>query len=124
MRSPRFSSNGSGGSSDGAVPPEFRVDVQPERDVARVSPVGEVDISTVDDVRAAIEELRIAGFKRLILDLRQATFLDSCGLRLAVDATSHSAADGFEFAIVPGPPGVQRVFEVAGLSSRLPFTEA
>jgi anti-anti-sigma factor len=109
---------------DGAVPAEFRIEVEPERDVARVRPMGEVDISTVDDVRATIEELRAAGFKRLILDLRHATFLDSCGLRLALDVTSSSAADGFEFAIVPGPPGVQRVFEVAGLSSHLPFIDA
>ena len=81
-------------------------------------------MSTVDDVRSALEELRSAGFKRLILDLRRATFLDSSGLRLALDTSAEAAADGFEFAIVPGPPAVQRAFEVAGLSSRLPFVEA
>ena len=75
------------------------------------------------EVRAQLDELRSAGFSRLILDLRRATFLDSSGVRLALDAHATSAADGTEFAIVPGPPAVQHTFEVAGLGARLPFIE-
>jgi hypothetical protein len=54
---------------------------------------------------------------------REATFLDSSGLRLIVEVYMASAADGFELAIVPGPPDVQRAFDVTGLSSRLPFVD-
>jgi anti-sigma B factor antagonist len=96
--------------------------VKPERDAVRVCPIGEIDFSTVGDVRAQLDELRSAGFGRLILDLRRATFLDSSGVRLALDAHTASATDGTEFAIVPGPPAVQRTFEVAGISDQLPFT--
>jgi anti-sigma B factor antagonist len=114
------SSNGSGSSGDNTSS-EFRVEVEPDRDAVRVCPIGEVDRSTVGEVRAQLDELRSAGFGRLILDLRGATFLDSSGVRLALDAHTASAADGTEFAIVPGPPAVQRTFEVAGLSAELPF---
>jgi anti-sigma B factor antagonist len=100
---------------------EFRLEVEPDADGVRVCPIGEIDLSTVGEVRAQLDELRSAGFTRLILDLRGATFLDSSGVRLALDANANSAADGTEFAIVPGPPAVQRTFEVAGLSARLPF---
>jgi anti-sigma B factor antagonist len=109
------------GSSPADASSEFRVEVEPDRDGVRVCPVGEIDLSTVGEVRARLDELRSAGFRRLILDLRGATFLDSSGVRLALDAHATSAADGTEFAIVPGPPAVQHTFEVAGLSAWLPF---
>jgi anti-anti-sigma factor len=113
--------------SDGSGPSqadtssEFRVEIEPDRDAVRVCPVGEIDLSTVGEVRAQLDELRSAGFSRLILDLRRTTFLDSSGVRLAFDVHTASAADGSEFAIVPGPHDVQRTFEVAGLGDRLPF---
>jgi anti-sigma B factor antagonist len=118
-----FSSEGSGASRADASS-EFRVEVAPDRDAMRVCPVGEIDVSTVDQVRARLDELRAAGSSRLILDLRGATFLDSSGVRLALDAHATAASDGTEFAMVPGPPAVQHTFEVAGLSARLPFIGA
>ena len=120
MRQSWLSSDGSG-SSHADVSSEFRLEVEPDRDAVRVCPIGEIDFSTVGEVRGQLDELRSAGFSRLILDLRRATFLDSSGVRLALDASVTAAADGTEFAIVPGPPAVQRTFEVAGVCDRLPF---
>ena len=110
-------------SPDGALPTEFRVDVTPERDAVRVSPVGEIDLATAGEVRAQLQELTSAGFTNVILDLRATTFLDSTGLRLVMDTHSAAHRDGIAFAIVAGPAAVHRVFEVAGLSGRLPFVE-
>jgi len=101
----------------------FRVDVESERDIVRVCPVGEVDIATVGWIRAEIDELKAAGFTRLILDLRGATFLDSSGLHLAVDAHASAAESGCEFALIAGPAAVQRAFDAAGLSPRLTFVD-
>jgi anti-sigma B factor antagonist len=101
----------------------FSVDVQPERDVVRVCPRGEIDMDTVGAVRSQLDELAGAGFTRVVLDLRGTTFLDSSGLRLAIEAQAASAADGWEFGIIPGPANVQRAFEIAGLSQRLPFVD-
>jgi anti-sigma B factor antagonist len=123
VRESWFSSDGLGASRADSSS-EFRVEVEPDRDDVRVCPIGEIDLSTVDEVRARLDELRSAGFGRLILDLRGATFLDSSGVRLALDAHATAAADGTVFAIVPGPPAVQHTFEVAGLSARLPFIGA
>ena len=105
-------------------PAKFRVDVEPEREVVRVCPIGEVDLGTVGEVRAKLDELRSNGFSHVILDLRGTTFLDSSGLRLAVEVNADSANDGFAFGIIAGPPEVQRAFELAGLNSRLPFVRA
>lgn len=111
------------GDGAGAVPPAFRLDVVPERDAVRVCPVGEVDIDTADSVRGQIDALVGDGFNRVILDLRGTTFLDSTGLRLAIDVHSAAARDGFDFAIIEGPARVQRAFEICGLLSQLPFVD-
>jgi anti-anti-sigma factor len=102
---------------------EFRVDVARERDAVRVSPVGELDMATIRYLREALYEAMAAGAARVILDLRETTFLDSSALHLAVDAHERAVRDTTGFAIIPGPPLVQRAFDIAGLSDRLPFVE-
>lgn len=101
----------------------FRVDVAREGGAVRVSPVGEVDLATIEQLRERLDEAMATGTGRVILDLRGATFVDSSVLHLTVDAFDRSVRSGIEFAIVAGPSGVQRTFEVAGLSDRLPFVD-
>lgn len=102
----------------------FEVHVHLEQDVARVGPVGEIDIATVGAVRKQIDELTGAGFGRLILDLREVGFLDSTGLHLAVHVDEAPLSDGFSFVIIDGPPAVQRAFDVARLRDALRFVDA
>ena len=106
---------------DGAT--RFRVDIVPDRDAVRVSPVGEIDLSTVSEIRAELHELKEVGFTRLVLDLRGTTFLDSTGLHLILEEYAAAQADGAQFALVAGPPEVQRVFELTGLGAQLPFSD-
>jgi len=98
--------------------------VQTERDVVRICPFGEVDIDTVGQIREQIETLTSAGIKRLVLDLRGVTFLDSMGLCLVLEADAASRADGWTFGVVGGPADVQRVFDLTGSRARLPFLTA
>jgi anti-sigma B factor antagonist len=99
----------------------FRVDVHPERDSVRVVPVGEVDIATVGEVDARLRELNQAGFRHLVLDLREVTFIDSSGMRLVLTCHATARQNGVDFTVLEGPPAVQRIFEVAGLLDFLPF---
>jgi anti-sigma B factor antagonist len=107
---------------DGAA--RFQVDVQPEPRGARVRPVGEIDLATVDRVRRKIGELITAGCERIVLDLRGVTFMDSTGLHLGLDADAAARAGGWELLIIEGSGPVQRIFEVTGLRDRLPFVDA
>ena len=95
----------------------------PEGDAAHVCPVGEIDLDTVSQVRDRLEELRAAGFRRLILDLRGVTFLDSTGIRLVLETDAAARADGFDFGLIEGPANVQRAFEITGLRGGLPFVD-
>ena len=123
MASPLFPRLGADEPDDGsaAVPPPFRVDVEPERDVVRICPVGELDLATVDEVRGRIEELKAAGVRRVVLDLRGVTFMDSTGVWLALQENASARADGWDFTLIDGRPEVARVVELAGVRERLPF---
>jgi anti-anti-sigma factor len=101
----------------------FHLETAPDRDVVRVSPVGEVDLATVEEIRKELRQLKQVGFLRLVLDLRRTTFLDSAGLHLILEESAAARAGGAQFAIVAGPPEVQRVFALTGLGTQLPFSD-
>jgi len=103
--------------------PSFSIDVEPERDVVRVCPSGEVDMATAGEIRARIDELVGRGFTRVALDLRGVTFLDSTGVRLVLELTAEASADGWDLAVVKGPEPVCRVFEMTGVEPLVPFVE-
>jgi len=104
---------------DRSEPEPFRVDVVPNRDEVRVCPVGELDLATVPSVDAQLAELWSLGFKRLVVDLRNVCFLDSTGIRMLLAWHTLSSADGVLFSIIPGPPVVQRVLEITGVTRYL-----
>lgn len=87
-----------------------------------VVPDGELDIATVDSLRAALEE-RESG-EGLVLDLSGLTFCDTSGIQLVVEAYRSARDERFPLSIVRAVPQVQRVFEIAGLESVLPFKDA
>jgi anti-sigma B factor antagonist len=102
----------------------LRVDVQPERGGVRVRPAGELDIATIDELEATLDELARLGFGRIVLDLRELEFMGSCGLRLLVLHTQRARRGGYEFTLIDGPPAVQRVIEICGLREQLAFGRA
>jgi anti-sigma B factor antagonist len=101
----------------------FRIDVEPTRDSVRVAPVGELDIATVDKLRAEVDRLRDSGFSQLVLDLRGVRFLDSTGLRLVLELDQTAQEAGQQLQIIRGSAVVQRIFEVTQVSDRLHFIE-
>lgn len=92
-----------------------------EREVVRVVAAGEIDLSTVPRVDAVMRELCEAGWRHIVLDLTEVSFLDSTGVHLVLTWARHAESDGIALTVVPGPPSVQRVFELTGLLDRLPF---
>ena len=101
----------------------FRIDVEQASDSVRVAPVGELDLATVDKLRAEVERLRGADLQRFVLDLRGVRFLDSTGLRFVLELDGATRADGQELAIIRGPEVVHRIFDVTQVSDRLLFVE-
>lgn len=85
-----------------------------------VAPRGELDLYSVQEVRAALAE-RPDGCELVVLDLRGLSFFDTSGIRLVVETLQTLDAAGVRFALLRGEPQVQRLFALAGLDDRLPF---
>ncbi len=99
----------------------LRCEVIAQRDEVRVRPVGALDLATAEILDDQLSDLRGAGFRRLVLDLRELSFMDSTGLRLILRWDAEARQDGFEIGLVAGPPPVQRVFELTGTLGLLSF---
>jgi anti-sigma B factor antagonist len=85
-----------------------------------VSPRGELDLLTVDAVRASLAA-RPDPCDVVVLDLRALTFFDTTGIRLVVETLHELRAAGVRFALLRGGPDVQRLFALARMADRLPF---
>ena len=103
------------------LPPVFSCPVEPDRDRVVVRPSGELDLMTADVVEHELSELREAGFDRLVVDLRDVTFMDSSGLLLLLRWARSAQEDGFVLEVRPGGPDVMRVVDLAGVGEALPL---
>jgi anti-anti-sigma factor len=73
------------------------------------------------DLEAVISVLCKEGTSRLVLDLSELAFMDVMGLRMVLFAKELCEWHRCEFALVPGPVSVQRVFELTNLLDVMPF---
>jgi anti-sigma B factor antagonist len=81
---------------------------------------GELDLNSAPRLEARVAEL--AGTRpAVILDLRELAFTDSTGLRAILRARDLCAEHRCDFGLIPGPPAVQRLFELTRLLDQLPF---
>jgi anti-anti-sigma factor len=99
----------------------FHCNVTREGDQVIVAPRGELDMATVAAIEAELTRARGSGADPVVLDLGGLTFMDSSGLNLVSRWVAEASNDGFRFELEPGPPAVQRVFELAAMADRLPF---
>jgi anti-anti-sigma factor len=99
----------------------FTCQVSREEGRAVVSPRGELDMATAGAVEQELRQLRRTGVDVIVLDLGGLTFMDSSGLHLIMRWANESSKDGFGFELEPGPPTVQRIFDLAAIEKTLPW---
>jgi anti-anti-sigma factor len=103
------------------MPLEVRTDGT-DRDVTTVTVAGDLDLSTAPELERSLAGIQADG-RPVLLDLRGLTFIDSSGLRVILAADVRARSNGTRMMLVPGPPGVQRVFELTLLDRRLEFVD-
>jgi anti-anti-sigma factor len=104
-------------------PERFGIDVEPDREIARVVPRGELDLATTSTLDRQLAEMHEVGFRDLVLDLRRLTFIDTQGVHLVQRWSAAAESDGFSFSVIAGTESVHRVFELTGTVDDLPFVE-
>jgi anti-anti-sigma factor len=105
-------------SSDDAMPEPLQVELRQEGDELRVRPVGELDLASVDTLRAPLDRAVASGHP-VVLELDGLTFLDSAGVGLIVQAWEAAHRAGVALRCTPGRPAIQRTLQVAGLEGLL-----
>jgi anti-anti-sigma factor len=88
---------------------------------SRVAWEGELDLAGQPSARSSLEQALAGLPEQLVLDLSGVSFMDCSGLRVVIEGAEHSSLQGTRLTIVPGPPAVQRLFEILDLTAVLPF---
>lgn len=89
---------------------------------AVISVSGEHDLSTAPELREQLDGL-IDGGEAAVIDLTDATFVDSSILGAILDARRRAGEAGIGFAVAQGTNGaeaVSRVLDITGLRAELP----
>ncbi len=85
--------------------------------------LGELDRASAPTLEAAIEDLHDARVSPITLDLSKLTYIDATGVAVVAFRCRWCRMHGSEVTLIPGARPVQRVFELAGMSERLPFLD-
>lgn len=88
-----------------------------EGDSVIVAVAGEIDLSTADQLDAAIRDAEMTETNRIVVDLSALYFVDSTGLSVLLNAIKRSRRDGNRLSFVPSEhEGVTRLFALTGTS--------
>jgi anti-anti-sigma factor len=82
---------------------------------------GELELATTPRFMAAVQQLLDAGADAIRIDLGGVTFIDSTGLRALLRLASRDPRIS-RLELLPGPPAVQRLFELCAVEELLPLT--
>jgi anti-sigma B factor antagonist len=105
------------------VPKPFHCDVARLDGTVRLSPRGELDMSSVPILEARLRDARNGGGRRLVVDLRGLEFMDSTGLTMLTRWSRGAEQDGYELALVAGDDRVHRLFEITGMVAFFTFVD-
>ena len=80
--------------------------------VSVVRVAGEADLSAAPELKAALAAAIASGAKTVLVDLCEATFVDSTTLGALMGAVKRLRPEGGELAISCSDPNIRRVFEI------------
>jgi anti-sigma B factor antagonist len=104
-------------------PREFLVSAERIGADALVTVEGELDIATLPELERCVARMRAQGLERLVIDLREISFLDSMSIELLLRLHADLTASGADLVIVRGPLAVNRVFELMELQRVLTLVD-
>lgn len=104
---------------DASPPPEFRCTLRDGGlDGAWVRVTGELDIATAPQLDRTLRQAEQRA-PRIVLDLRELTFMDSAGVHVILQANIRAQQAGRQLVLVRGPSHVDRVLELTQASDNL-----
>jgi anti-sigma B factor antagonist len=95
-----------------AALPLLAVSAVPDREHVRVIAAGEVDLATAGLLRDQLTELFDVGWRDVVLDLREVSFMDTSGIHVLLDADERARADGVALTVVTDPGAVRELLRL------------
>ncbi len=92
------------------------IDTSVDDSFAILTLVGDLDLTTVDDMRAAVDAVLNAGARQVGFGCQELSFVDSSGLRGFLDAQAKTSAVG----LLQPSPALKRLLEITSLDTVLP----
>jgi anti-sigma B factor antagonist len=86
-----------------------------------VAVAGELDISSVEEVRRVTEGALRENPETLMLDLGGLTFCDSSGIHLVLDTDRRASAQGVRFRVIAPHGSARRTFEICQVADQVTF---
>lgn len=103
---------------------DFTVTSSPSGDALAIAVSGQADLHTAPELRAVIGAAIDDGHRRLVVDLTEATFIDSMTLGVLLGALKRLNALAGRLVIVCPDPHIRRVFEITSLDRVLSLAES
>ena len=103
---------------------DFSVTTFPAGDALAIAVSGQADLHTAPELRAAIGSAIDDGRHRLVIDLTEATFIDSMTLGVLLGALKRLTTVSGRLVIVCPDPHLRRVFEITSLDRVLVLAES
>jgi anti-sigma B factor antagonist len=99
--------------ANGEMTGEFSVEsITVDSAVAVVAVHGEADLHTAPELRSAIAEATDAGADTVVVDLTEATFIDSMTLGVLLGASKRLRPRGGGVSVVCPDAAIRRIFEI------------
>jgi anti-sigma B factor antagonist len=93
-------------------------------DVVKIALRGELDLEHAYTFDEELKRVEVLEPRCICLDLRELTFLDSCGLARLVAARRRAMKAGRRLVLVRGPAAVQRVFQLTAVDEAFEMVNA
>ena len=107
------------------IPPfPLLCEVRPDGNRVIIRLAGELDLAQAAEVQSTLGELIDAGFDRLVVDLRDVSFMDSTGLRTLMLARQDLRARGGRLSLVCNDGPVPRLLELPATNTLFDFEDA
>jgi anti-sigma B factor antagonist len=85
---------------------------------------GEIDLYTAPEFKQRMSEIIEEGKTRIVVDLSQATFIDSTTLGVLVGGVKWLRPEGGSLALVCTDENIVKIFEITGLDRVFPIHES
>ncbi|WP_354700866.1 Anti-sigma-B factor antagonist [Paraconexibacter sp. AEG42_29] len=101
--------------------PRFRIETREGQRAFVVAVHGELDLAALPELQEVLDVAERSDVPEIVVDLGGLTFVDSSGVNALIQLHQRIALSDQRLTILHGHPRIWRVFELAGLTTTLPF---